>query len=55
LPTPSTSSRCSTGATPITPLTDCTSIVVMQSVGLVEALTGDRHFTQAGLTAVFGD
>ncbi len=36
-------------------LTDCTSIVVMQSGGLGEALTGDRHFTQAGLTAVIGE
>lgn len=29
-------------------LTDCTSFIVMQSMGLTEALTGDRHFQQAG-------
>jgi len=31
-------------------LTDCTSFVVMQDRGLTEALTGDRHFEQAGFT-----
>jgi hypothetical protein len=29
-------------------LTDCISFVVMEREGLTEALTGDRHFTQAG-------
>jgi len=29
-------------------LTDCTSFVVMADEGLTEALTGDRHFEQAG-------
>ena len=29
-------------------LTDCISFVVMQREGLEEALTGDRHFQQAG-------
>ena len=29
-------------------LTDCISFVVMEEHGLTEALTGDRHFEQAG-------
>lgn len=29
-------------------LTDCISFVVMEECGLTEALTGDRHFEQAG-------
>jgi hypothetical protein len=29
-------------------LTDCISFVVMKDFGLMEALTGDRHFEQAG-------
>jgi predicted nucleic acid-binding protein len=29
-------------------LTDCISFVTMQQHGLIEALTGDRHFEQAG-------
>ncbi len=29
-------------------LTDCISFVVMQREGIAEALTGDRHFEQAG-------
>jgi len=29
-------------------LTDCISFVVMADEGLTEALTGDRHFEQAG-------
>ena len=29
-------------------LTDCTSFVVMRERGLTTALTGDRHFEQAG-------
>lgn len=31
-------------------LTDCISFVVMQREGIAEALTGDRHFEQAGFT-----
>lgn len=30
------------------PLTDCISFEVMRERGIVEALTGDRHFGQAG-------
>ena len=33
-------------------LTDCISFVVMQREGLTEALTGDKHFEQAGFTAL---
>jgi uncharacterized protein len=33
-------------------LTDCISFVVMQEQGITEALTGDRHFEQAGFTAL---
>lgn len=33
-------------------LTDCISFVVMADEGLAEALTGDRHFEQAGFTAL---
>ncbi len=33
-------------------LTDCMSFVVMQQQGIVEALTGDRHFDQAGFKAL---
>ncbi len=33
-------------------LTDCTSFVVMANLGLSEALTADRHFTQAGFRAL---
>ena len=29
-------------------LTDCASFVIMQQVGLREALTADKHFEQAG-------
>jgi hypothetical protein len=35
-------------------LTDCISFVVMQDASIAEALTGDRHFTQAGFRAIFG-
>lgn len=34
------------------PLTDCLSFVVMEDEGLTEALTGDRHFEQAGFNAL---
>jgi uncharacterized protein len=33
-------------------LTDCISFVVMQKNGIIEALTGDRHFEQAGFVAL---
>jgi predicted nucleic acid-binding protein len=33
-------------------LTDCISFVVMADEGLTEALTGDRHFEQAGFMAL---
>jgi predicted nucleic acid-binding protein len=33
-------------------LTDCISFVVMQNEGLTEALTADRHFEQAGFSAL---
>ncbi len=34
-------------------LTDCLSFVVMRERGLAVALTGDRHFVQAGFKAIF--
>jgi predicted nucleic acid-binding protein len=34
-------------------LTDCTSFVVMRDRGLTEALTGDKHFEQAGFVSLF--
>jgi len=33
-------------------LTDCISFVVMEAEGIRDALTGDRHFEQAGFTAL---
>jgi predicted nucleic acid-binding protein len=33
-------------------LTDCTSFVIMRERGIAEALTGDRHFEQAGFVAL---
>lgn len=33
-------------------LTDCISFVVMEEHGLIEALTGDHHFEQAGFTVL---
>jgi predicted nucleic acid-binding protein len=35
-------------------MTDCISFVVMSDERLNEALTGDRHFEQAGFTALLG-
>ena len=34
-------------------LTDCISFAVMSERGIHEALTGDRHFAQAGFTLLF--
>ena len=34
------------------PLTDCISFAVMLREGFLEALTGDRHFEQAGFVAM---
>ena len=34
------------------PLTDCLSFVVMRDEGISQALTGDKHFEQAGFTAL---
>ena len=33
-------------------LTDCISFTVMAEEGITEALTGDRHFEQAGFKAL---
>lgn len=33
-------------------LTDCFSFLVMQEYGMTDALTGDRHFIQAGFNAL---
>jgi len=33
-------------------LTDCTSFVIMREQGVSEALTGDKHFEQAGFVAL---
>jgi hypothetical protein len=33
-------------------LTDCISFVVMEREGISEALTGDKHFEQAGFVAL---
>jgi len=34
-------------------LTDCTSFIVMRDRGITEALTGDKHFEQAGFIPLF--
>jgi predicted nucleic acid-binding protein len=34
------------------PLTDCISFVVMEREGIRDAMTGDRHFEQAGFIAL---
>ena len=34
-------------------LTDCISFVVMEREGIRDALTGDRHFEQAGFNILF--
>jgi len=34
------------------PLTDCISFVAMKDEGITEALTGDKHFEQAGFHAL---
>jgi len=34
-------------------LTDCRSMVAMRSLGLADALTNDRHFSQEGFTVLF--
>lgn len=33
-------------------LTDCISFIVMKEAGVTDALTGDRHFEQAGFQAL---
>lgn len=34
------------------PLTDCISFVIMEDEGIKDALTGDKHFEQAGFAAL---
>jgi uncharacterized protein len=34
-------------------LTDCISIAIMKAEGMTESATGDRHFEQEGLRALF--
>jgi hypothetical protein len=36
-------------------LTDCISFAVMNDEGLTDALTGDRHFKQAGFTVLLSE
>jgi uncharacterized protein len=35
-----------------TAATDCISFAAMKDEGIIEALTGDRHFEQAGFRAL---
>jgi len=35
-------------------LTDCISFVIMNEYGVSEAWSGDRHFSQAGFTLLYG-
>lgn len=34
-------------------LTDCRSMLALQSLGITEVLTNDHHFTQEGFTILF--
>ena len=34
-------------------LTDCSSMQMMRRLGLTDALTNDRHFTQEGFSILF--
>jgi predicted nucleic acid-binding protein len=36
-------------------LTDCTSFVIMEQKGIVDALSADRDFQQAGFTALLAE
>ena len=36
-------------------MTDCTSFVIMQDQGVTDAITGDKHFVQAGFRALLRD
>jgi uncharacterized protein len=36
-------------------LTDCISFIVMEEEGICDALTGDRHFAQAGFVPLFAE
>lgn len=36
-------------------LTDCISFIIMQQQSLIDAVTGDRHFVQAGFRALMLD
>lgn len=41
-----------TGVFADTSVVDCISFVVMEEEGITDALTGDRHFEQAGFIAL---
>jgi predicted nucleic acid-binding protein len=36
-------------------MTDCTSFVIMQEGGMTDAITGDKHFVQAGFRVLLRD